>query len=91
MFGKASFNFSDKPRLRKLFKPKIFNKPSSVKCSRFLIISKHCLKSKKSECLAVTRGYLSKWSITTCNSLTDHTLKLAVFNLSLVIVPCRAA
>jgi hypothetical protein len=46
ILAKASFNLLDKPKLRELFNPKIFNKPASVKCSRFLTISKHCLKSK---------------------------------------------
>jgi len=60
IFGKASINLSDNPKLRNVFKPKIFNKPSSVKCFTFLILSKHCLNNKKSDILVVTRGYFSK-------------------------------
>ena len=56
MFGKASINLSDNPKLRNVLKPKIFNKPSSVKCFPFLIISKNSLNNKKSDILVVTRG-----------------------------------
>lgn len=74
MFGKASINLSDNPKLRNVFKPNILNKPSSVKCFPFLIKTKHCLNNKKSDILEVTRGYFSKWSMITCNSFLLFTL-----------------
>jgi hypothetical protein len=45
-FGKARTNFLERPQLRELFNPTIFNRPFSVKCSLRLIILRHSLNIK---------------------------------------------
>ena len=71
--GKANLTFSDKPRFIEALIATIFRNPSKVKCSLRWIFSTTLLKKLKSEHFWVIKGYLSKWSIITFNSLINRT------------------